>query len=223
MSLAILETAEIFGTTIGSPNLTVVHFSADWAAQCGQVSDVLKELAKLPEIQASGAKFCICDAEKLSEASLKYKVDSVPTVILFKNGNLLDRVDGADASQISAKVKAHSLGKGAAVSVAAAPKQPLEERLKQLINRHNVMVFMKGNRDSPKCGFSRTLIQILNGTGVQYETFDILTDEEVRQGLKEYSDWPTYPQLYVKGELVGGLDIIKELLENGELDSTLKA
>lgn len=75
----------------------------------------------------------------------------------------MDRVDGADAAQISSKVKMHSLGKGAPVN--ATPQQPLEERLKALVNKHNVMVFMKGNRDTPRCGFSRTLIQILNGTG----------------------------------------------------------
>ncbi|KAI8420978.1 hypothetical protein MSG28_008126 [Choristoneura fumiferana] len=221
MSVLNVDSVENFQNVIRSPTLTVAHFSAEWADQCGQVTEVLKELAKLPDIQSSGAKFCICDAEKLSEISLNYKVDSVPTVILFKNGAQVDRVDGADAAQISSKVKMHSLGKGAPVN--ATPQQPLEERLKALINKHNVMVFMKGNRDTPRCGFSRTLIQILNGTGVQYGTFDILTDEEVRQGLKEYSDWPTYPQLYVKGELVGGLDIIKELQASGELDDTLKA
>ncbi|KAG6453360.1 hypothetical protein O3G_MSEX008106 [Manduca sexta] len=147
-----------------------------------------------------------------------WKVDSVPTVILFRNGVLVDRVDGADAAQISAKVKTLSLGK----SGVAEPKS-LEERLKSLINRHKVMLFMKGNRDVPRCGFSRTIVQILNGIGVDYETFDILTDEEVRQGLKEYSDWPTYPQLYVKGELIGGLDIVKEMIASGEFDSVLKA
>jgi Grx4 family monothiol glutaredoxin len=97
----------------------------------------------------------------------------------------------------------------------------LEDRLKALINKSNVMVFMKGNREAPKCGFSRTLVQIMNESGVTYETFDILTDEEVRQGLKTYSDWPTYPQVYVKGELQGGLDIIKEMKESGELMGVL--
>lgn len=85
------------------------------------------------------------------------------------------------------------------------------------------MIFMKGDRNAPRCGFSRQLIQILNDTGVSYETFDILTDEEVRQGLKTYSDWPTYPQVYVKGELQGGLDIIKEMLSGGELTNVLNA
>ncbi|CAH0583011.1 unnamed protein product [Chrysodeixis includens] len=219
MSVITLDTIENFQNFIRTPVLTVVHFSADWAEQCKQVTEVLQELAKLPDVAASGTKIAICDAEKLSEISLQFKVDSVPTVILFKNGKLVDRVDGADAAQISSKVKAHSSNK--LVPGDAAPLK-LEDRLKALINRHNVMLFMKGNRDQPRCGFSKTIIQILNGTGVQYDTFDILTDEEVRQGLKEYSDWPTYPQLYVKGELIGGLDIVKELQAGGELEATLK-
>lgn len=89
-------------------------------------------------------------------------MDSVPTVILFKNGTQLDRVDGADAAQISSKVKAHSTNKTALGDTAPVK---LEDRLKALINRHDVMVFMKGNRAQPRCGFSKTLIQILNGTG----------------------------------------------------------
>lgn len=94
---------------------------------------------------------------------LYLQVDSVPTVILFKNGSLVDRVDGADAAQITSKVRAHSGGKGDLNN--ASSQQPLEERLKALINKHNVMVFMKGSRDAPRCGFSKTLVQILNGTG----------------------------------------------------------
>jgi len=85
------------------------------------------------------------------------------------------------------------------------------------------MIFVKGDRDVPRCGFSRQLIDILNATNVPYETFDILGDEEVRQGLKTFSNWPTYPQVYVKGELVGGLDIIKEMKESGELLSTIQS
>ena len=101
-------------------------------------------------------------------------------------------------------------------------KAASEPDYKALINKHPLMIFMKGNPEEPKCGFSRTLIGILNETGVPYGTFDIFSVEDVRQGLKKYSNWPTYPQVYVKGELVGGLDIIKELKESGDLDSTLK-
>lgn len=80
---------------------------------------------------------------------------------------------------------------------------------------------MKGLPSAPQCGFSRSIIDILDETGVPYDAFNILEDEEVRQGLKEFSNWPTYPQLYVKGELVGGLDICKELVEEGELTDIL--
>ncbi|XP_066179486.1 glutaredoxin-3 isoform X2 [Sylvia atricapilla] len=100
--------------------------------------------------------------------------------------------------------------------------QKLEDRLKSLINKAPVMLFMKGNKQMAKCGFSKQILEIMNNSGVDYETFDILEDEEVRQGLKSFSNWPTYPQLYVKGELVGGLDIVKELKESGELLPVLK-
>lgn len=83
------------------------------------------------------------------------------------------------------------------------------------------MAFIKGTPETPRCGFSKTLIGIFNETGVKYGYYDILGDDEVRQGLKTYSDWPTYPQVYVKGELIGGLDIIKELQEGGDLVQTL--
>ena len=99
----------------------------------------------------------------------------------------------------------------------------LISRLKKLVNKSPLMIFVKGDRDVPRCGFSRQLIDILNATNVPYETFDILGDEEVRQGLKTFSNWPTYPQVYVKGELVGGLDIIKEMKESGELLSTIQS
>mmetsp|Transcript_73978 Transcript_73978/g.154202 ORF Transcript_73978/g.154202 Transcript_73978/m.154202 type:complete len:385 (-) Transcript_73978:188-1342(-) len=99
----------------------------------------------------------------------------------------------------------------------AGAEVPLKERLHQLINQAEVMLFMKGNKQQPYCGFSRQAVALLNEHGVQYETFDILGDEEVRQGLKEYSNWKTYPQLYVKGELAGGLDIMKEMVEDGSL------
>ncbi|CAN7985016.1 unnamed protein product, partial [Ixodes hexagonus] len=84
-------------------------------------------------------------------------------------------------------------------------------RLEQLIRKAPVMVFMKGSPDAPRCGFSRTLVDIFKRAQISFDSFDILTDEDVRQGLKKYSNWPTYPQVYAKGSLVGGLDIIKVL------------
>uniref|UniRef100_A0A3Q3FSV8 Glutaredoxin 3 n=1 Tax=Labrus bergylta TaxID=56723 RepID=A0A3Q3FSV8_9LABR len=94
------------------------------------------------------------------------------------------------------------------------------QRLKKLINAAPCMLFMKGSAQDPRCGFSRQIVALLKTHGIQFSSFDILSDEEVRQGLKAYSNWPTYPQLYANGELVGGLDIVKELAESGELENT---
>lgn len=92
----------------------------------------------------------------------------------------------------------------------------IDERLKQLTNAAPVMLFMKGTPSAPQCGFSRQLVSILRDQGVRYGFFNILADDEVRQGLKEYADWPTFPQLWLSGELIGGLDILREELEGNE-------
>uniref|UniRef100_A0A3B3UMR3 Glutaredoxin 3 n=1 Tax=Poecilia latipinna TaxID=48699 RepID=A0A3B3UMR3_9TELE len=102
----------------------------------------------------------------------------------------------------------------------AAEVPDLNERLKKLINAGPCMLFMKGSPQEPRCGFSRQIVGLLKEHNIQFSSFDILSDEEVRQGLKTFSNWPTYPQLYVNGELVGGLDIVKELAESGELENT---
>ena len=91
----------------------------------------------------------------------------------------------------------------------------LTNRLEKLIRLAPVMLFMKGTPDQPRCGFSRQTVEILVGNDIQFASFDILSDEGVRAGLKVYSDWPTYPQVYVNGALVGGLDILKDMLSAG--------
>ncbi|XP_073037381.1 monothiol glutaredoxin-S17-like [Primulina eburnea] len=99
--------------------------------------------------------------------------------------------------------------------------ETLEDRLKQLVNSSSVMLFMKGTPDAPKCGFSSKVVNTLKEEGVDFGSFDILSDDEVRQGLKSFSNWPTFPQLYHKGELIGGCDIVMEMRKNGELKDTL--
>jgi Grx4 family monothiol glutaredoxin len=103
-----------------------------------------------------------------------------------------------------------------------ASETALNNKLSALVNRHKVMLFMKGIPSSPRCGFSRQIVEILDSYNVSYDAFNILEDEEVRQGLKVYSDWPTYPQLYCGGELVGGLDIVQEMQESGDLKILLE-
>ena len=95
------------------------------------------------------------------------------------------------------------------------------QRIASLIEANPVMLFMKGSRSLPQCGFSAQTVQILDQLVEDYETFDVLSDFEIRNGIKEYSSWPTIPQLYVKGELVGGCDIVKELYATGELHESL--
>ena len=94
-------------------------------------------------------------------------------------------------------------------------------RIDELVSSNDVVLFMKGTALFPQCGFSSRAISILDHLGVGYETVDVLQDPEVRQGIKEYSDWPTVPQLYVKGEFIGGSDIMMEMFEAGELQQLL--
>lgn len=220
MAVTNVTSVDQYNKLIGSSSVSVALFSAEWADQCKQILAVMTEMAK--QATFSGLQFLDVPAEDLSEVSLKHQIDAVPTVIFFKAGKAVDRIDGVDIAALTAKCRKLA-GGGDAESGATESGGSLEDRLKALINRANVMIFMKGDRNTPRCGFSKQLIAIVNETGVQYDTFDILTDEEVRQGLKTYSDWPTYPQVYVKGELIGGLDIIKELLAAGELNTTLNA
>ncbi|MES2529119.1 MAG: Grx4 family monothiol glutaredoxin [Bdellovibrionota bacterium] len=98
----------------------------------------------------------------------------------------------------------------------------LKEQITQLLKSSKVVLFMKGNAAAPQCGFSANSIAILKQIGVPFKTFNILNDPEVRQGLKEYSNWPTYPQLYVNAKLIGGNDIVTEMYQNGELQEYLK-
>jgi monothiol glutaredoxin len=96
-----------------------------------------------------------------------------------------------------------------------------KQRIEQLIASSPVFVFMKGNKLMPQCGFSNNVVQILNALAVPFETFDVLSDPEVRQGIKEFSDWPTIPQVYVNGEFMGGSDILIEMYNSGELREKL--
>ena len=97
------------------------------------------------------------------------------------------------------------------------------DRIADIVKSNNVVLFMKGTPLFPQCGFSSRAISILDRLEVKYETVDVLQDPDIRQGIKDYSDWPTVPQLYVKAEFVGGSDIMMEMFESGELQSLLAA
>ena len=98
-----------------------------------------------------------------------------------------------------------------------------QNRIADIVKKKDVVLFMKGTALFPQCGFSSRAVAILDRLGTPYETADVLQDPEIRSGIKEYSDWPTIPQLYVKGEFVGGSDIMMEMFESGELQELLSA
>jgi monothiol glutaredoxin len=97
------------------------------------------------------------------------------------------------------------------------------DKIQDTISNNDVVLYMKGNKDFPQCGFSAAVVQILNKVGVDFIAIDVLSDPEIRQGIKEFSDWPTIPQLYVKGEFIGGCDIVKEMYNSLELQELLKS
>ncbi|KAI9352312.1 glutaredoxin-3 [Zopfochytrium polystomum] len=200
---------------------TAVNFGASWAPQCADMNQVFDELSrKFPALQ-----FLKVEAEDLPEVSEEFEVAAVPTFVIIRNKKVVDKVEGANAPLLTTLVEKHAKA-AATVAKPAPPAQPetpkkstpeqLQARLKTLVSSQPVMLFMKGTPQEPRCGFSRQLVGILAEQKVTYGSFNILADEEVRAGLKEYSNWPTFPQLYIKGELVGGLDIVKELVETGE-------
>lgn len=168
------------------------------------------------------------NAEDLSEISEAYNVTAVPFLVLIRNGQVLETVSGSSAIKVRNAIESHAARANALAANGPAADTPegevateenpekkkdeLLKRLGDLVKAAPVMLFMKGTPSEPKCGFSRQLVAILRENAVKYGFFNILADDEVRQGLKEFADWPTYPQLWVDGELVGGLDILKEEL-----------
>jgi Grx4 family monothiol glutaredoxin len=215
--------------------LLVISFYAPWAAPCAQMATVLSTLAsEYPVTTPLATSWVKINAEELSDISENYNVTAVPFLVLVRNGEVLETVSGSSAIKVREAIEKHAGNPKTAATATNGPpavsgqneaevtteedpekkKQELFRRLGDLVKAAPVMLFMKGTPSEPKCGFSRQLVGILRDNAVKYGFFNILADDEVRQGLKEFADWPTFPQLWVDGELVGGLDIVKEELEN---------
>ncbi|KAG0168726.1 Glutaredoxin 3 [Apophysomyces sp. BC1034] len=196
-----------------------LDFWASWAEPCQQMNEVFAELAgKFPALQ-----FLKIEAENFPDISESFEIAAVPTFVVLKNGKIVERIEGAKAAELTNAVSKHAKGVLSKASTASPqengvnkPVKDLNSRLKALINSAPIMIFIKGTPQQPRCGFSRQLVEILTEQKVKYSSFNILADEDVRQGLKTYSDWPTYPQVYIDGELIGGLDILKEMVASGE-------
>ncbi|MCS6797358.1 MAG: Grx4 family monothiol glutaredoxin [Myxococcota bacterium] len=95
-------------------------------------------------------------------------------------------------------------------------------RMQAIIDAHPIVLFMKGTKNFPRCGFSATVVEVLRRLGVDFEAVDVLADPQVREGMKEFSNWPTYPQLYVGGKFVGGCDIVRDMYTSGELEPLVR-
>lgn len=175
------------------------------------------------DFNSNGISFLNVDCEAVSDVAQELNVSYVPTVLFMRCGTEISRVSGVKIPELAKTLTGLQSTYGFTSHNGNAPKKDdLSCRLHDLINRAPVMLFMKGNPEEPKCGFSRKIVEILLSVNAKFDTFDILQDETVRQGLKSYSNWPTYPQLYIKGQLVGGLDIVKEMADSGELASVVK-
>jgi len=189
------------------------------APRCGFSRQIVE---MLEEEQIAFGTFDILSDEEVRQG-LKKHSDWPTYPQLYVAGELIGGLDIVKEMKAEGPSLREQLGIISETSTGATAPTSLNDRLKELIHRSPIMLFMKGLPSASKCGFSRTLVQILDDSGVAYDAFDILTDEEVRQGLKTYSDWPTYPQLYVAGELIGGLDIVREMQEEGSLQAALEA
>lgn len=214
----ITSEAQFTDLTRSDPDkLIALYFHTPWAQPCQTMNSVFKTLAQAnPSVL-----FISINADDHAEISELFEVSAVPYFILIKNSTIIKELSGADPKEFIAALNQLS-GKTVTPAPETSEKPPVEteespealnERLKKLTSAAPVMLFMKGSPSAPQCGFSRQLVAILREHQVKFGFFDILKDDTVRQGLKKFSDWPTFPQLYVNGEFQGGLDIIKESIE----------
>ncbi|GIY75493.1 glutaredoxin 3 [Caerostris darwini] len=162
--------------------LVVLFFYVDDSAECNQMNDIITELSKSEDKKAAFIKI---NASKDEEICKRFDITNIPAFIFLQNGEILDNLVGANVPAFSKKFEEH-----------LNHQKNMEDRLRKLINKAHVMLFMKGSPAAPRCGFSKQVTALLSKHNAKYETFDILEDYEVREALKTFSNWPTYPQLY---------------------------
>ncbi|WBW71772.1 CIA machinery monothiol glutaredoxin Grx4 [Schizosaccharomyces osmophilus] len=223
----------------------ILNFYAPWAAPCQQMNQVFDQFAK----DTQEATFLKIEAEKFSDIAESFDITAVPLFVLIHGQKVLARISGANPQKLKSaideyirpiiqqssatpssngpdvnvgSVQTNAVSSGASGAKAANGLDvETDNRLRTLTSAHDIMLFMKGTPSEPACGFSRKLVGMLRERNVQYGFFNILADDAVRQSLKAFSDWPTFPQLYIKGEFVGGLDVVAEMMETGEFQEML--
>ncbi|KAJ7062660.1 thioredoxin-like protein [Mycena amicta] len=204
--------------------LSLISFWTPWAAPCTQMNAVVRELAR----RYSGMLVLTVEAEEQVEITQLFAVEAVPECLVLRGHTLLARISGADARALVEAISTHiqsPLPANASLSTDFAMEilpEHLELRMRNLMKQSWIVLFMKGDPDAPRCGFSRKISTLLLDRGVPFAHVDVLKDEAVRQGIKRVNDWPTFPQLVVGGKFVGGLDIVQEMVDNGQFDSVVK-
>ncbi|SDA03058.1 BZ3501_MvSof-1269-A2-R1_Chr11g02858 [Microbotryum saponariae] len=208
--------------------VSVLYFRADWAETCQQMDQVVQQLVQ----RWDKVLFLSIEAESLPDISESFEVDAVPYFILLRVESLaIDHLGATDPSPNALRPQLflfppprttpYPAGDITATRDSDESDEDLTKRCHELMKQSDVVLFMKGDRKTPRCGFSSKIVNILNEQDVEFTTFDILSDDAVRQKLKDLNEWPTFPQLIIKGEFVGGLDVVKEMVENGELKEML--
>lgn len=212
------------------PNFSgILLFNAPWAGDaCVSVRQVLAGL--------SFDAYCEVEEDEAVSPSPfdQFRVEVVPTLLALSNGVETNRVVGSNPTSIISFIEQFKSSSKSSNPIASTENLglnssvipstlSLESRLKELISTAPLMLFIKGTPTAPQCGFTGQLIRLLSENGLyfnqnHYATFNILADSQVRQGLKDYSQWPTFPQIYWKGELLGGLDILKEMIATQQME-----
>jgi len=229
-----------------SQDLQRVSLLSFWAPMEGNPCEQTNKVVVALSEQHKNILVLSIQAVEQEEIADSFDVESVPTFIILRGHTLLEKIVGADAAKLTASISKHARQPTEALSktdkAPAAPPattdtttlspakaegeetpEELEARLRKLMNQSKVVAFIKGSPDAPRCGFSRKVVALLRDEKIDFTHFDILTDESVRQGLKALNDWPTFPQIIVNGELIGGLDVVQEMAESGELQEAITA
>eukprot|EP01083_Nonionella_stella_P274274 930876_1 len=232
-NLITVKSENAFKTSYSKSPYSVLFFWADWHEPCKQIQSVISELSN----DHKQLKFYAIDAQEFETTTSSFNVTAVPTIILCKNQQESKRLEAASVpttvntikqfakhSQTAQELKQNNNNKNNENENENETESidELNKRIAKLISAAPIMLFMKGSPEEPKCKFSRATVEILKQQGViKYGYFNILNDSAVRAQIKIYSNWKTFPQLYINEKLIGGLDIIKEKIEDDEFKDLL--
>lgn len=214
----LVEFNKLKAETMGADGGLVVHFSASWCEPCSAVNTHLESAAKA---YSGHVTFVEVDCEASADIAESEGVDRVPFVLFYRFSS--ERGVMEPVAEVSgAKLESIDLNLRSLYGTQRSSFSSLNEYLKFLTTRPGIVMFITGTPSRPRCGFTGKLCELVESLSAPYTYYDVMASEEVCESLKTYSEWPTYPQVYVDGELIGGWDICKELHDGGELKASLK-